>query len=279
MPTSPGSSRASASSSVVSSPANRTAVAPVIWRRKVTALALGGVDDGGFQDPLAVLEEHALAVLQQGARGGHGVLGDVIGSQPGVQHHACRLVLEHGARCLRDDLGEDAADLGQQRPLRLRPASRPADPGPSQASAPWLPISSESTGGEATPRRLARARPEMSAVVVRGRTRARQRRRPTRGSGRASSAWPHDRRHGAVEVHGHQQVFRARRCSGRLPGVQGTGRAALAVPGLRSHRGPPSRSAPAGSRLTSGRRRAPGSACAWTASGGRLPAAASPRRS
>ena len=85
--------------------------------QEVDAFALGRVDHGGFQHAFAVLQEDARAVLQRGAGGGHGVLGDVVRGQPGVQHDAGGLVLQQGAGCLLHDLFQDAADVGEQFPL------------------------------------------------------------------------------------------------------------------------------------------------------------------
>ena len=78
------------------------------------ALALGGVDHGGLQDAVAGLQEHAAAVLQDRPRRGDGVLGDVVGREPGVQDDAGRLVFQKGPGGLFHDSLKLPADLGQE---------------------------------------------------------------------------------------------------------------------------------------------------------------------
>ena len=111
------------------------------------------------------------------------------------------------------------------------------EPGPIQTSAPWLPISSVSSGGEATARRLSSARPEMSAVVVRGSSASAAKAAAERGSGAGVAGMVHERCHGAVEVHRHEQVLgagdAAHGCQ-QLRGERERGRAWMLV----SDRGP-----------------------------------------
>src|SRR6478736_1935279 len=177
-----------ASSSVVSSPANTTAVAPVAWRRKE------------IPSPLEAWTTEVSSTRFP-----------VLRKTPG---RSCRAALAAATASSATSLAASRvcsttpAGLSSSRvpgacstiSARIRRTSASSsrwassstssvEPGPIQTSAPWLPISSVCSGGEATARRLSRARPEMSAVVVRGSSARAAKAAAERGSARESSAW------------------------------------------------------------------------------------------
>ncbi|BAS14255.1 hypothetical protein AHiyo8_25580 [Arthrobacter sp. Hiyo8] len=156
--------------------------------QELDRLALGGMHHRGLEDTFAVLEEHSRATFKDRARSGDGVLRYVIVGSARMEYDAGRLVFEDRPRSFLRDSGQDLADFGKELPLGVVQLEFRRT-GPIQASAPWLPISSVASGGEATARRLASARPEMSAVVVLGSLASSAKAVAERWSGRAASAW------------------------------------------------------------------------------------------
>ena len=220
-PTSPGSRRARASSSVVSSPAKMVAVAPVAWRRKCYALALRGVDHGGLQHPVAALQVDTRA----GPAG-----------RPGRRRRRPRRRRPRPAGCAGRRRPACPPAGCPERPPRCPPDSRRTsasssrwssssssseDPGPIQTSAPWLPISRVFSGGEGD-------RPQAVQRPAGDERRRRPRKFGQRGEGRGRArkgagvpGMVHERGHGAVEVHRDQQVLRRGDARGRPPAVPG----------------------------------------------------------
>ena len=135
------------------------------------------------------------------------------------------------------------ADLGEQLPAGRRRVSSPEDPGPSQPRRRGCRSAACPPAATATARRLARARPEMSAVVVRGSAASAGERRGRRAAGAGRP-----RRGPRGAPWSPSKSMATSRCSvrgdaSRRPrGAPAAARAGPLRGGLRSHRGPPFRS-------------------------------------
>ena len=154
------------------------------------------------------LEEDAAAVLQDRPRRGDGVLGDVVRREPRVQDDAGRLVFQKGPRGLFHDSLKLPADLGQEFALGVvEHEFRGAGPHPDLCAV------------AADQQRLLRRGGDGPQAVQRPAGDERRRRpgqfRQRREGGcgareRAGVAgMVHERCHGAVEVHRHEQVLGA----------------------------------------------------------------------